>query len=89
MITLHFSEPTLETQQAAGLISDADRCKLLLSSLHETSARREDTCPVKAKLAQVSADLNTFLLGESLCLMPVVCSAVAFLNVLYTQRNET
>ena len=65
LITLHFSEPTLETQQATGLISDADRCKLLLSSLHETSARREDTCPVKAKLAQVSADLNTFLLGES------------------------
>ena len=25
------SEPTLETQQAAGLISDAEKCKLLLS----------------------------------------------------------
>ena len=33
-------------------------------SLHETSARRDDSCPVKAKLAQVSTDLNTFLIGE-------------------------
>ena len=38
-IFLHFSEPSLETQQAAGLIVDAEKCKLLLSSLHETSAR--------------------------------------------------
>ena len=28
-----FSEPTLETQQAQGLINDAEKCKLLLSRL--------------------------------------------------------
>ena len=33
------AEPTIETQQAAGFITDAEKCKLLLSSLHETTAR--------------------------------------------------
>lgn len=75
-----FSEPTLETQQAAGLIGDAEKCKLLLSSLHETTARleereeisnvnstlfrRDDTCPIAAKLQQISTELHSFLLGE-------------------------
>jgi len=58
------NEPTLETQQAVGLISDAEKCKLLLSSLHETSARREEQCPVGNKIQQISSELNTFLIDH-------------------------
>ena len=56
-----FSEPTIETQQAAGFIKDAEKCKLLLSSLHETTARRDETCPITTKLQQISTDLESFL----------------------------
>ena len=59
------SEPTLETQQAAGLIGDAEKCKLLLPSLHDTTARRDENCPIRAKLQQLSSELNNFLIGES------------------------
>merc|ERR1712013_733708 len=55
------NEPTIETQQAAGFIKDAEKCKLLLSSLHETTARRDETCPITTKLQQISTDLESFL----------------------------
>ena len=59
-----FSEPTIETQQATGFIKDAEKCKLLLSSLHETTARRDETCPITMKLQQISTDLESFLIDH-------------------------
>merc|ERR1719483_58254 len=56
------SEPTLESQQAEGFVKDAEKCKLLLSSLHETTARRDpDSCTITKKLSQISTELETFL----------------------------
>ena len=57
-----FSEVTEEIERAEGLIKDAEHCKLLVSSLHDTAAPRElAQCPVQQKIADIAADLETFI----------------------------
>ena len=49
-------------ERAEGLTRDAEHCKLLLSSLHETAATRDlAECPVQRKLDEISNELETFL----------------------------
>lgn len=57
-----FSENTEDMDRAEGYTRDAEQCKLLLSSLHETAATRDlAECPVQKKLAEISNDLESFL----------------------------
>lgn len=59
------SEPCLEIQEADGFVKDAEKCKLLLSSLHEASAKRDqEQCPINQKLAQISSSLSSFLVSH-------------------------
>jgi hypothetical protein len=56
------SEPTEEIERAEGLIRDAERCKLLLAALHESASPRDPAlCPLQGHLAQLAAQLETFL----------------------------
>ena len=59
---MHVRETTDEVETAEGFIKDAEQCKLLLSSLHDSAAVRDlAQCPVQQKLAEISANLETFL----------------------------
>ena len=49
-------------ERAEGLIRDAERCKLLLPALHESASPRDPAlCPLQGRLAQLAADLESFL----------------------------
>lgn len=55
------SETSEEVELAEGYIKEAEKCKLLLSSLHETTATREEPSPMTAYLATLSESLQDFL----------------------------
>lgn len=49
-------------ERAEGYIRDAEQCKLLLSSLHDTAAPRDlAQCPVQRKLSELAEEMETFL----------------------------
>jgi hypothetical protein len=55
------AEPCEETTQAEGYVRDAEKCKLLLSSLHETVAQREEPNPVTSYLTGLAEAMEEFL----------------------------
>merc|ERR1719222_1182995 len=50
-----------EVELAEGHIREAEKCKLLLSSLHETTAQREEPTPMNSYLANLCESLQEFL----------------------------
>merc|ERR1719410_2806020 len=50
-----------EVELAEGYVKEAEKCKLLLSSLHETTAQREEPTPMNSYLATLCESLQEFL----------------------------
>merc|ERR1719222_1562203 len=50
-----------EVELAEGHVREAEKCKLLLSSLHETTAQREEPTPMNSYLANLCESLQEFL----------------------------
>ena len=58
--TAAIESPSDEVRRAEGYIKDADQCRLLVSSLQDSVALR-DQCPVQRKLEEMATQLQTFL----------------------------
>ena len=53
-----------EVELAEGYVREAEKCKLLLSSLHETTAQREEPTPINrlVEISEISFDCSFIFL---------------------------